>query len=100
MPVDRVDDAALVDEHVVELDRAARRKGWRLWHEGRDFLRLIRVGNVVGAQAAVEERADDDRVGVPRGRQRYVFVDVVRAETPALPGECVVGQGTRRDRYR
>ncbi len=45
----RVDDLALVDEAVVELDRADRRHRRRRRHEGGDLLGLIRIGDVVGA---------------------------------------------------
>src|SRR6266571_3883338 len=47
--VDRVDDLALVGEHVVELDRLILRQPRPRRHEGRHFLRLIGVGNVIGA---------------------------------------------------
>src|SRR5262249_45264637 len=40
MAVDGVDDLALVDEHVVDLDRTARRPGRRLGHEIPDLGRL------------------------------------------------------------
>src|SRR6516164_2335615 len=52
--IDGVDDAALVDEHIVHLDRSGRRAGWRRRHENADLLRLVRIGNVVSAQAAVK----------------------------------------------
>src|ERR1051325_9794676 len=55
--VDRVDDLALVDEHVVELDGAGWRAGRCRRHEGADLLRLVRVGDVEGAQTTVEEGA-------------------------------------------
>src|SRR6266446_6350563 len=53
--VDRVDDLALVDEYVVELDRVhlGHARGRR--HEGGDLSRLIGIGEIVGAQAAIEE---------------------------------------------
>src|SRR5579863_5968369 len=53
--IDRVDDLPLVDEDVVHLDGAGWRAGGRRRHEDADFLGLIRIGNVVGAQSAVEE---------------------------------------------
>src|SRR5712671_2079005 len=87
--IDRVDDLALVDEDVVELDGADRRERGRRRHEGGDFLRLERVGDVVGAQAAVEEGADDDLVGMPAIRRRRVLVDIVRPEAPAAAREGV-----------
>ena len=80
--IDRVDDLALVHEHVVELDRGIFRQRRPRRNEGRDLLRLVGVGDVVGAQAAVEERADYDLVGLPRCRPRRVLVD-------AAPGSSV-----------
>jgi hypothetical protein len=44
-----VDDLALVHEHVVELNGAGRRQGRRRRNEDSDFLRLVRIGDVVGA---------------------------------------------------
>ncbi len=43
MAVDRVDDLALVDEHVVDLDRPARRARRRLRNEIADLGRLIGI---------------------------------------------------------
>src|SRR6185312_6533506 len=54
--------------------------------ESADFLGLIGIGNVVGTQATVEERADDDLIGLPGGRHRRVFMNVVCAETAAAAG--------------
>src|SRR5262245_64227912 len=65
--VDGVDHLALVDEHVVELDGAGRRAARRRRHEHGDLLGAIRVGDVVGAQAAVEEGTEDDAVRAPGG---------------------------------
>src|SRR5262249_4426440 len=52
--IDCVDDGALIDEHVIDLDRAGRRAGRRGRHESADLLRLIGVGDIVGTQAAIE----------------------------------------------
>src|SRR6185437_14781171 len=79
--VDGVNDLAFIYEDIVELYRACRRAfRWR-WHEGADFLWLVRIGNVVCAQAPVEERAEHDLVGLPRRRQRHILVDIMRAES-------------------
>src|SRR5437660_3315188 len=74
--IDGVDDAALVDEHVVHLNCAGRRTGrpWR--HENTDLFRLVRIGNVVGAQAAIEEGAKHDLIGLPRSRQRHILMNI------------------------
>ncbi len=100
MAVDGVDDLALVDEYVVELDGPARchRRGRR--HEHADLLRLVWIGDVVGAQAAVEEGAEHDLVGLPGGRQRHVLVNVVGAEAALRRERLVVGQGASRDRHQ
>src|SRR5476651_2214812 len=79
--IDGVDDLALVDEHVVDLHAAYRRALRRARHESREFLGLVSVGNIVGAQAAVEEGAEHDLIGLPGGRHWGVFVDIMRAET-------------------
>src|SRR5688572_21953579 len=57
--VHRVDNPALVDPHVVDLNRAGGRHFRCAGNVVRDFLRLIGVGRVVGANAAVEKRAYD-----------------------------------------
>src|ERR1700719_310682 len=82
--VDGVDDRALIYEHVVELDRFAGGARRGRGDEGRDLPRLVGIGDVVGAQAAIEEGADNDLVGVPGGRRGRVLEDVVRAE-PSAP---------------
>ena len=92
--IDGIDDAALVDVDVVQLDRAGRRQRRRARHEVGDFLRLIRVADVVGAHAGIEEGADHDLVGAPRRGHRQVLVQVVRAEASAAVGE----RGMRRRR--
>src|SRR5262249_56174110 len=63
--IDRIDDLALVDEDVVELDGAGRRHRRRWWHEYPDLLRLIWIGNVIGAQSALEEGAQHHLIGFP-----------------------------------
>src|SRR5215472_18293383 len=91
MAVDSVDDATFIDEHVVELNRtrwcAFRRRG----DKGRDLFRHIRIGNVVSAHTAVEESADHDLVRLPGRWDRWVLVNIVRAEPPAAIGIGVDG---------
>ena len=82
--IDSIDDGALVDEDVIHLDDAGRSAGRRRRHEDADFLWLIRIGNVVGAEPAVEEGAEHDLVGLPPRRQRHILVDVVGAEFTGL----------------
>src|SRR6516164_6958919 len=84
MAVDRIDHLALVDEHVVDLDRPARRSRRRLGDEIPDLLRLIRVRGVVGAQPAVEIGPQDDAVGLPGVRLGQVLIEVVGAIASAL----------------
>ena len=57
----------------------------------------LRDGEIVGAHAAVEERADDDVIGAPRQRARIVLVQVMGAETSAAFAEHLV-QRQREDR--
>src|SRR4029453_10758928 len=64
--VDGVDDAPLVDEHVVDLDGAHPRAGGRRRDVVGDLPGAKRVRYVVGAHAPVEEGADDDGLGRPR----------------------------------
>src|SRR5262245_57291682 len=47
--VDGKDDAAVVDEHVVQLDLAGLRFLRRRWHEVGDLARRVRIAHVVGA---------------------------------------------------
>jgi hypothetical protein len=96
--IDGIDDGALVDEHVIHLDDAGRSAGrrWRL--ENADGLGLIRIGNVVGAKAAVEEGAEHDLVGLPSRRPRHILMDVVGAEFTGLGVDRVVGHRAGRDR--
>src|SRR6266508_3086030 len=96
--VDGVDDLALVDEHVVELDGAGRRHRRRRRHENADLLRLVGIGDVVGAQPPVEEGAEHDLIGLPGGRPRHVLVDIVRAEAALGGKRLVIGQRASRDR--
>src|SRR4029453_14732966 len=63
--IDGVDDLALVDEDVVELNGAGGRHWRRRRHEHADLLRLVGIGNIVGAQSAVEEGAEHDLIGLP-----------------------------------
>src|SRR6478752_6449333 len=86
MAVDRVNDAAFVHEHVVKLNRTRRRAFWRWGDKRRDLFRLERIGNVVGAHTTIKESANDDLVRLPGGRDRWILVNIVRAETPATIG--------------
>src|SRR5258706_9193982 len=83
--IDGIDDATVVDKNIVELDGARARHCRGTWHEIRDFLRLVRIGEIIRAQTAVEERAENDGVGTVGSRNRQVFVQVVGTEaTSAL----------------
>src|SRR5262245_23395616 len=62
MPIDGIDDLALVDENVVELDGSGGCAAGCGRHKGGDFVGAEGIGNVVSAQAAVEERAENDPV--------------------------------------
>src|SRR5437762_4351516 len=53
MTVDGINDGALVNEHVVYLDRPGRRALGRRRNEIADFLRLVRVGGVISAQPTI-----------------------------------------------
>jgi hypothetical protein len=98
--IDRVDHAALVDEHVVDLRRAGARSARRLGDEVAGLRGPERVREVEGADAPVEEAADDDRLRHPRPRGRAILVQVVRAIAPAASGELGDGrQGARGDRH-
>src|SRR5215469_5560294 len=99
MAVDRIDDLALVDEHVVDLDGTARRPRRRLRDEIPDLLRLVGVGGVVGAQTAVEIGGEDDAIGFPRVRLGNVFVQIVRAVARAAAHETFERR-QRAGRYR
>src|SRR6516164_8131573 len=96
--VDGVDDLALVDEYVVELNGTGRRHGRRRRDEHPHFLRLVRIGNVVGAQPPVEEGAEHDLIGLPCCRQRHVLVNVVRPKAAGGGIGSVVGHWAGRDR--
>src|SRR5271167_4645409 len=65
MAVDGIDDGALVDEDVVNLDRPGRSALGGCRDKIADLLRLIGVRRVIGAQPAIEESAENDPVGVP-----------------------------------
>src|SRR2546428_7134999 len=93
-PVDGVEDAALVDQDVVELDGPGRRLARPRRHERRDLLRLERIPDVEGAHAAVEEGADDDVLRDEAARA--VLVQVVGAEAAAAPGELLHGRQRAR----
>src|SRR6202048_2629380 len=83
MTVDGINDGALVDEHVVYLDRPGRRAlGW-CGDEIADLLRLVGVRRVVGAQPTIEEGPEHDAVGLPGVRLWHVFVEIVRAVAAA-----------------
>ncbi len=84
--VDGVNDLSLVDEHIVELHRAGGGAFRRRRHERADFLGLVGIGNIVGAQSAVEESADNDLVRLPGRRDRWIFMDIMRAEAAAAAG--------------
>src|SRR6516165_12365072 len=73
--VDRIDDLALVDEHVVDLDRPARRPRRRLGDKIADLLRLIGIGRVIGTQPAVEIRPQDNTVGFPGVRLWQILIE-------------------------
>src|SRR5258705_13084598 len=81
--IDGIDDAAVVDKNIVELDGARARHCRRTWHEIRDFLRLVWIGEIVRPQPAVEESAENDGVGTVGSRNRQVFVQVVATQTNA-----------------
>src|SRR5205823_8023353 len=61
-----------------------------------DLSWLERIADVVGANARVEERADDELVGGPRRGHGQILVQVVRAEAAAAARE----RGVRRGRQR
>src|SRR6266446_3557102 len=63
MAVDGINDGALVDEHIVYLDRPGRRALGRCRDEIADLLRLVGVRGVIGAQPAIEEGPEHDAVG-------------------------------------
>src|SRR5206468_3370136 len=88
-PVDGVEDAALVDQDVVELDGPGRRLARPRRHERRDLLRLERIPDVEGAHAAVEEGADDDVLRDPAARA--VLVQVVAPKRPPRPANFFTG---------
>src|SRR5271166_4449272 len=99
MAVDRIDDLALVDEHIVDLDRAARRPRRRLGDEIPDFGRLVGVRGVVGAQPTVEEGGENDAIGFPRVRLGQVLIEVMSAVAGAAAHE-ILERRQRTGRYR
>src|SRR5262249_39508190 len=58
MTIDDVHNLALVDENIVELGRSGRRSARCGGHKCTHFLGPIRIGDVVSAQAPVEERTN------------------------------------------
>src|SRR6266851_3847332 len=101
MAIHGVDNGTLVDEHVVYLDRPGRRALGSCRDKIADFLRLVGVGGVVGAQPAVEEGGEDDPIGLPSVGLRQVLIKVVRAIAPAAPLKvCERRQWAGRDRHR
>src|ERR1700730_18095462 len=101
MTVDGINDGALVNEHVVYLDRPGRRALGRGRDEIADLLRLVGVRGVVGAQPAIEEGPEHDAIGFPGVRLWHVFVEIVRAVAAAA---ALTGferrQRAGRDRHR
>src|SRR5215831_8711803 len=65
MAIDDVHNLALVDENIVELGRSGRRITRHGGHKCTDFLGPIWIGDVVSAQAPVEERTKYYLVRVP-----------------------------------
>ena len=100
MAVDGIDDLAVVDERVVDLAGAGR--GVRhLRHKIGHLLRLVRVGDVEGAQPAVEEGAEHDLVRLPAIRLRQILPQIMRAEPAAAPREAFDRRHRAgRDRHR
>src|SRR6267142_531103 len=98
--IDRIDDAALVDEHVVDLHGAGSRSARRLRHVVGDLLGPERVRDVVGAHAAVEEGAEDDRLRLQVARHRAVLMQIVSAVSAASSLEFLHGRDREgRDRH-
>src|SRR6266508_5788949 len=83
MAVDGEDDAAVVDEHVVDLRRSGRRAGWGRRHEVRDLARFVRIPYVVGPDTGVEESAEHYVLRAPGAAPRRILVHVVGAAAPA-----------------
>src|SRR5262249_62415937 len=90
--VDSVGNPTFHNNHVVELTPTRRCAFRRRGDKGRDLFRHIRIGNVVSAHTAVEESADHDLVGLPGRWDRWVLVNIVRAEPPAAIGIGVDGR--------
>src|SRR3984893_12243516 len=96
--IDGVDDLALVHEHVVELHGGGRRHGRGRGHAHTDLPGLVGIGNVIGAQSAVEEGAEHDLVRLPRRRHRHILMNVVRAKTAGGGKGLVIRHGAGGDR--
>src|SRR6266571_2713218 len=79
MAVDGEDDAAVVDEHVVDLRRSDRRAGWGRRHEVRDLARFVRIPYVVGPDTGVEESAEHYVLRAPGTAARWILMHVVGA---------------------
>src|SRR6185369_13991390 len=99
--VDCVDDAALVDQDVVDLYRARARAARSLGHVVGDLLGAERVRDVVHAHATVEVGPEDQRLRYQVARHGPVLVQVVRAVSPAASAEFGdAGDREGRERYR
>src|SRR5690554_1505453 len=77
MPVHGEDDAAIIHKYVIELDGADGRTGGGVRNEVSDLLRAERVPNVISPDPAIEERAHDDVLGLPRSWNGGVLMDVM-----------------------
>src|SRR5262245_36815646 len=100
MPIDGIDDLALVDKNVVELDGSGGCSARCGRHKGGYLVRAIWIRDIVSTQAAVEERAENDPVGVPGCWPRHVFMDIVGTEAAASTRIVVDAlHGTGRNRH-
>src|SRR5207237_7707297 len=84
--IDRENDAAVIDEHVVDLALAVPGL-WNVRHEIADFLRLVRVRHIERPETAAEERAEDDVLALPSALFGQVLPKIVRAVATAAAGE-------------
>src|SRR5947199_119208 len=82
-------DTGLVDKDVVELAGAGRRAARRFGHEIGDLARLVRVGDIEGAQPAVEEGAEYHLVRLPAVILRQVLPQIVRPIAAAAARETL-----------
>src|SRR5260370_8038497 len=83
MAVDGEDDAAVVDEHIVDLRRSDRRAGWGRRDEVRDLAWFVRIPYVVGPDTGVEESTEHYVLRAPGAASRRILVHVVGAAAPA-----------------